>query len=120
VAAPLEALSTAVAVWFATGCVAAATRVEATSTESATAARAWWTRAAGRPGEAAVRTGDDSVVRTTGAVACWTAVTGAGTPATGPFACAGPANQTESTQATATSAKMLPRHGQARLACINI
>ena len=31
-----------------------------------------------------------------------------------------PPTRAESTQATAASAKMLPRHGQARLACINI
>jgi hypothetical protein len=91
--------------------------VSAAVAVSAAAARALWTRAAGHPGEAVDRTG---VVVTTGAAACWTAVTGAGTPATGPFACAGPANQAASAQATAASAKMLPRHGQARLALVNI
>jgi hypothetical protein len=116
-AAPFDAVSTTAATSFAAGATAAAARLEALSTTvvgSAAAARALPTRAAVRPGEAA----DWDV--TAGVAACGTAVTGAGTPATDPFACAGPADQAATAQATTASVKMLPRHGQASLALINI
>jgi hypothetical protein len=87
---------------------------------SAAAARASGTRAAGRPGEGEDRTAEGWTVATTGAAACWTVVTGAATPDSGPFASATPAEQAASTQATTTVVEMLPRHGQARLALINI
>jgi hypothetical protein len=128
VAAAFAAGSTAVATWFEAGSTAVAAWFEAVSTavvapfamragDSAAAARVSRTRAAGRPGEAGDRTGE---LVTSGVAACWTAVAGAGTLASGPFACAGPANQAASVQATTASAKMLPRHGQASLALVNI
>jgi hypothetical protein len=108
-AAPLERVSAAVA--------APVDAVMLRAADSAAAARALRTRAADRPGDAGDRTG---TVVTTGVAACWTAVTGAGTPATGPPACAGPADQAAIAQAATASVKMLPRQEQARLALINI
>jgi hypothetical protein len=113
VAATPAAVSTPAATPFETGSTATAARW----TESATAARALPTRATGRPGEAA---GDDWMAVTTGVAACETTATGAGTPATGPFACAGPADQAARAQAAIASAKMLPRHGRAQFALVNI
>jgi hypothetical protein len=122
-AAADEAVTTALAAFVgaALGEVVGAADGAFGATVCATVARAERTRATARRGEEA---GSEVVCRTAvtagAVVACSTAATGATTPASGAFACAGPADHSASMQTPATNAEMLPRQERAQFALVNI